>query len=107
MTNYGKINLLGMLLLPCAATVAALWVFGPLAPTLVTVFALNLVPVLISGGVSGLLLRSANRVNKGQWVALLPTVVPTTLGIVWYLFRAGVPAAVAPGSEYIAAPNIF
>ncbi len=105
MTSYGKMNLLGMLLLPIAASVAALIVFGSNTPTLVTVFGLNLVPMLISGLVSALLLRGANRAGKGQGIALWPTLIPAALGAIWYLFRAVVPAEVAPGAEYIAAPQ--
>ena len=105
MTSYGKMNLLGMLLLPVAASVAALIVFGNNTPTLVTVFSLNLVPMLISGLVSALLLRGANRVGKGQGIALWPTLIPAALGAIWYLFRAVFPAEVAPGAEYIAAPQ--
>ncbi len=105
MTKYGKINLLGMLLLPVAASVAALIVFGTRTDTLVTVFGLNLVPMLIGGLVSALLLRGANRAGKGQGIALWPTLVPAALGAIWYLFRAVVPAEVAPAAEYIAAPQ--
>ena len=105
MTSYGKINLLGMLLLPVAASVAGLIVFGTDKPALITVFILNLVPMLIGGLVSALLLRGANRAGKGQGVAVWPTLIPAALGSVWYLFRAVVPAAVAPGAEYIAAPQ--
>lgn len=105
MTNYGKLNLLGMLLLPAAATLAALIVFGDRTDTLVTVFSLNLVPMLIAGLVSGLLLRGANRAGKGQRIALWPTAIPAVIGAVWYLFRSVFPAEVAPGAEYIAAPQ--
>jgi len=105
MTNYGKLNLLGMLLLPVAATLAALIVFGDRTDTLITVFGLNLVPMLIAGLVSGLLLRGANRAGKGQRIALWPTVIPAVLGAIWYLFRAVLPAEVAPGAEYIAGPQ--
>ena len=105
MTSYGKLNLLGMLLLPVAASVAALLVFGNRTDTLVTVFGLNLVPMLISGLVSALLLRGANRAGKGQGIALWPTLIPAALGAVWYLFRAVMPAEVAPGAEYIAGPQ--
>ena len=105
MTSYGKINLLGMLLLPVAAAVAALIVFGTDKPALITVFILNLVPMLIGGLVSALLLRGANRAGKGQGVALWPTLIPAALGSAWYLFRAVVPSSVAPGAEYIAAPQ--
>lgn len=105
MSRYGKINLLGMLLLPVAATVAALIVFGNRTDTMVTVFGLNLVPMLIGGAVSGLLVRGANRAGKGQGIAVWPTLVPAIAGAVWYLFRAVVPADVAPGAEYIAGPQ--
>ena len=105
MTGYGKINVLGMLLLPVAASVAALMVFGNRTDTLVTVFGLNLAPMLISGLVSALLLRGANRAGKGQGIALWPTLVPAVLGALWYLFRAVMPAEVAPGAEYIAGPQ--
>lgn len=105
MTKYGKINLLGMLLLPAAATLAAWIVFGERTDTLLTVFGLNLVPMLISGLVAGLLLRGANAAGKGQRIALLPTLIPAVLGAIWYLFRAVLPAEVAPGAEYIAGPQ--
>jgi hypothetical protein len=105
MSRYGKINLLSMLLLPVAASVAALIVFGNRTDTLLAVFGINLIPMLIGGLVSGLLLRGANRAGKGQGIALWPTLVPAVIGAAWYLFRAVVPEEVAPGSEYIAAPQ--
>ncbi|MEO8225163.1 MAG: hypothetical protein ABI661_10185 [Gammaproteobacteria bacterium] len=105
MTSYGKMNLLGMLLLPIAAAVAALIVFGTRTDTVIAVFALNLVPMLIGGLSSGLLLRGANRAGKGQGIALWPTLIPAAVGAIWYLFRAAVPEEVAPGAEYIAAPQ--
>ena len=57
------------------------------------------------GLVSALLLRGANRAGKGQGIALWPTLVPAVLGALWYLFRAVLPAEVAPGAEYIAGPQ--
>ena len=70
MTRHGRLNLLGMLLLPVAASVAALIVFGGRTDTLVTVFALNLVPMLIGGLVSWLLLRGARRATTEDSAAL-------------------------------------
>ncbi len=105
MTGYGRMNLAGMLMLPVTASLAALIVFGARSDTLLTVFALNLVPMLISGLVSWLLLRGATRAGKGQGIALWPTLIPAVLGAVWYLWRAFVPDPVAPGAEYIAGPQ--
>lgn len=105
MTSYGKLNLMGMLLLPLAATLAALIVFGMRPDTLVAVFGINLAPMLIGGLAAWLLLRGARRAGKGQAIALWPTLIPAVAGAAWYLFRAFVPAEVAPGAEYIAAPQ--
>ena len=107
MTGYGKMNLTGMLLLPVAASLAALISFGSRSDTLITVFALNLVPMLISGLVSWLLLRGAARAGKGQGIALWPTIIPAVFGAVWYLWRAFMPDPVAPGAEYIAGPQFL
>ncbi len=105
MTRYARMNLLGMLLLPVSATVAALIVFGALPDTLLTVFALNLVPMLIGGLFSGLLLRGAIRAGRGHGIALWPTTIPAFVGSVWYLWRAVIPDEVAPGVEYLALPQ--
>ena len=105
MTGYGKINLLGMLLLPGAAVLAALIVFGPRADTLLSVGLINAIPMLLGGTISGLLLRGANRARAGRAIALWPTLIPAILGAAWYLWRALVPETVAPGREYLAAPQ--
>jgi hypothetical protein len=105
MTGYGRMNLAGMLLLPVAASLAALISFGTRSDTLITVFALNLVPMLVGGLVSWLLLRGAARAGKGQGIALWPTIIPAAFGTLWYLGRAVVPDAVAPGAEFLAGPQ--
>jgi hypothetical protein len=107
MTRYGKLNLAAMLLLPVAATLAALIVFGPLTDTLVTVFGINLIPMLIGGLVAGLLIRSANRKagGRGAAIGLWPSAVPAVAGSVGYLWYAIRPAEVAPGFEYVALPQ--
>ncbi len=105
MTGYGKLNLAGMLLLPAAAVLAALIVFGPRSDTLLAVAGINLLPMLLGGAVSGLLLRGANRAMAGRGIALWPTLIPAIIGAVWYLWRALMPETVAPGREYLAAPQ--
>ena len=70
MTGYGKLNLAGMVTLPAAAALAALISFGPRTDTLLTVAGINLIPMLLGGLVSALLLRGANRARAGQLIAL-------------------------------------
>jgi hypothetical protein len=84
---------------------AALIVFGPRADTLLTTGLINAIPMIIGGAVSGLLLRGANRARAGRGIALWPTLIPSLMGAVWYLFRAVLPETVAPGREYLAAPQ--
>ena len=105
MSGYGKINLLSMLLLPVAATLGAVIMFGPRIDTMVAVFGMNAVPMLAGGLFSGLLLRSARKSGGvGRSITLWPTVLPAIVGIGWYLRDALVPAAQDPGLVYIAGP---
>lgn len=105
MTGYGKLNLAGMAILPVAAVLGALISFGPRTDTMLTVFVINCIPMVLGGLVSALLLRGANRVRAGQLIALWPTLIPAAMGAVWYLWRAILPEEVAPGREYLAAPQ--
>jgi hypothetical protein len=106
MTNHGKLNLLAMVAMPAAATLAALIVFGPRPDTLATVFGLNLVPMLFGAMFAGLLLRGTRKAGgAGSGIALWPSLIPAIVGAAWYLWRAVMPEGIAPGREYIAAPQ--
>lgn len=106
MTNYGKLNLLAMVGMPAAATLAALIVFGPRTDTLMTVFGLNLVPMLFGALFAGLLLRGTRKAGGiGSGIALWPSLIPALVGTAWYLWRAVMPEEIAPGREYIAGPQ--
>lgn|GEM_PF-744411 len=106
MSGYGKINLLGMLLLPAFATLAGIVMFGPRVDTMVSVFGMNTVPMLIGGLFSGLLLRSARKSGGvGRLIALWPTFIPAFIGISWYLGDALFPAEQDPGRVYLAGPQ--
>ena len=97
--------MLGMLGLPVVAVVASMIMFGVRADTVVSVFGINIVPMLIGGLISALLLRSANRAGGGgQFIAVSPTLIPAVFGSVWYLYSALLSNDPAAGREYIAAP---
>jgi len=106
MSIQAKFNLLGMLLLPSCAVIAGLILFGPRGDTALALFGLNLIPMLIAGALSGLLLLLTRRAPAAtRWIALWPTLLPAVFGSLWYLWRALSPAAVAPGAEHIAGPQ--
>lgn len=109
MTNYAKLNLLAVVGMPAAATLAAAITpaLGSLnAGGFLAVFVMNLMPMLIGGLAAGLLLRGARKVaGAGAGIALLPSVVPALFGAVWYLWRAVMPEEIAPGREYLAGPQ--
>ena len=105
MTGYGRINLLGMLLMPAVATLAGVIMFGPRIDTLVAVFGMNAIPMLIGGLFSGFLLSGASKSGGvGRSIALWPTLLTAVVGIAWYLRDALFPAAQDPGRIFLAAP---
>jgi len=104
-TVYGKLNIAGMLLLPAAAVLAGLIFFGPRGDTLLWIGIINSIPAVLGGAISALLLRGANRARAGRGIALWPVWIPALLGAGWYLWRAVLPEQVAPGREYLAAPQ--
>ena len=61
MTNYGKYNLYAMLGLPVIAALGSIVMFGFLPGTIAYVVGTNLLPMLVGGLVSALLLRFATK----------------------------------------------
>jgi hypothetical protein len=109
MTTQGKINLLGIVLLPGAAVLGAALatsngVFNAYTNTYIFIFALNLVITLPAALFSGLFLRRSYG-HKSRWIAIMPTLIPVAIGSFWYIWRGVSPATVAPGAEYIGAPQ--
>jgi hypothetical protein len=109
MTTQGKLNLLGIFLLPVAAIVGAALatsngVFEAYSATYIFLFALNFVITLPAALLSALFLRRSSG-NTSRWIAILPTLVPVAVGSAWYIWRGVMPASVAPGAEYIGAPQ--
>ena len=106
MSGYGKSNLIGMLLMPAVATLTALFLFGPRIDTMISVFAMNIIPMLIGGLFTGLLLRGCRKSGGvGMSIAMWPTLLPAVVGIAWYLRDALFPAENDPGRVYIAGPQ--
>jgi len=106
MSKFGKLNLLAMIAVPVTVAVSSLIIFGTRFDTMSYLFGLNLAVVLIPGFFSWLMLRKANN-DISSWVAISPTLIPGAWLVLWYAFRTVSPAAVAPGAEYIAAPQYY
>ncbi len=105
MSGYGKINLLGMLLMPAVATLMGVLMFGPRTDMMVAVFGMNALPMLLGGMFSGFLLRGAGKSGGvGRSITLWPTLLTAGIGIVWYLRDALFPAEQDPGRVFLAAP---
>jgi hypothetical protein len=109
MTKQGKINLLGLVFLPAAAVLGAALAtmngaFNAYGATYAFVFMMNCVITIPAVLLSGLFLRWSGG-EKSRWIAIAPMLVPVAIGSVWYIWRGLVPATVAPGAEYIGAPQ--
>ena len=102
-------NLAGMLLLPVAATVAAgiatmNGVWNAYQDTYITVFVINSIITVPAAFFSWLFLRRSTG-DTARMIAIMPTLLPSVVGSVWYLWYAFFPAEVAAGAEYLGAPQ--
>jgi hypothetical protein len=108
MSSDGKKILLSIIVLPLVAVFGALIVFGGRSDTLIFVFGTNLIPMLIGGFFSGLLIRAVNRSNGAaankRWIALAPVGFPLILGVLWYLLSIVNQGSFDSGREFFAGP---
>ena len=108
MSSDGKRILLSIIVLPLVAVLGALIIFGTRSDTLLFVFGTNLIPMLIGGLFSGVLIRAVNRSNgtaaNKRWIALAPVGAPLIIGVLWYLFSIANLGSFDSGREYFAGP---
>jgi hypothetical protein len=109
MTKHGALNLTGMILLPAAAVLAAYiatlnGVWNAYSDTYIWLFIVNSAITVPAAFFSWLMLRRSVG-DTSRSIAILPTLAPAIYGAVWYFYRAIIPAEVAPGAEYLAAPQ--
>jgi hypothetical protein len=104
--SYGKLNLLGMVLMPLFAVICSLVVFGSRIDTQLFVFGTNLIPMLIGGCFAGLLIRAANKahVSNKYLIALSPSLLPAAAGVLWYLGGLLNVSSGDSGREFFAGP---
>ena len=112
MSSDGKKILLSIIAVPILACVGALILFSSeaesIGSTLGYVFGTNLIPMLIGGFFSGLLIRAVNRSNGAaankRWIALAPIALLLVFGVVYYVIALISLGSFDAGREYFSGP---
>jgi len=95
---------LPLIVVAAAAIATANGVWEAYSDTYIWLFTANLVFMLVVGLLSGLLLLWAGG-DRSRWLAVAPTLLTAVCGGIWYLWSAIFPADVAPGWEFLGAPQ--
>jgi low temperature requirement protein LtrA len=101
-----KLNYIALFTLPIVAVIASSLAIEVDFKASITIFGINLIPMLISSGIAFLLLtRSKN--NKAERVSIISPVLLSFTSSAWYLFRVVFPVETSPGIEHLALPQMI
>ncbi len=112
MSSDGKRILLSIIAVPILASIGAFILFQSdaesIGDTLVYVFGTNLIPMLIGGFFSGILIRFVNRANGAaankRLIALAPITLTFLAGMLWYLLALVNLGSFDSGREFFSGP---
>jgi hypothetical protein len=112
MSSDGKKILLSIIAVPILASIGAFILFQKdaesIGDTLVYVFGTNLIPMLIGGLFSGILIRFVSRANgtaaNKRWIALAPITLTFLAGMLWYLLALVNLGSFDSGREFFSGP---
>jgi hypothetical protein len=112
MSSDGKKILLSIIAVPILASIGAFILFQrdaeSIGDTLVYVFGTNLIPMLIGGLFSGILIRFVSRANgtaaNKRWIALAPITLTFLAGMLWYLLALVNLGSFDSGREFFSGP---
>ena len=99
-----KLNLIALVTLPLVAIFSSSIAIEVDIKSIATIFAINLIPILISSGIGYLLLRKANT-NAAAIVSIASPVLMSFSASAWYIIRLLFPDTNAPGIEHLAMPQ--
>ena len=99
-----KLNLIALITLPLVAVFSSSIAIEVDIKSIATIFAINLIPMLISAGIGYLLLRKANT-NAAAIVSIASPVLMSFSASAWYIIRLLFPDTNAPGIEHLAMPQ--
>jgi len=101
-----KLNYIALFTLPIVAVITSYLVIEIDFKASLTIFGINLIPMLISSGIAFLLLtRSKN--NKAEKVSITSPVLLSSTSSAWYAFRVIFPVENSPGIEHLALPQMI
>ena len=103
-TDPKKLNLMALVAMPLVAVISSSIAIEVDIKASATIFAINLLPMLISSGIGYLLLRQANT-NAATIASIASPVVMSLLASAWYIIRLLFPNTNAPGIEHLAMPQ--
>ena len=98
-----KLNLIALVTLPLVAIFSSSIAIEVDIKSITTIFAINLIPMLISSGIGYLLLRKANT-NAAAIASIASPVLMSFSASAWYLIRVLSPSVNAPGIEHLRLP---
>jgi len=112
MSSDGQKIILSIIAVPILASIGALILFQSeaesIGSTVGFVFGTNLIPMLIGGFFSGLLIRAVNRSNgtasNKRWIALTPIALLLIFGVLYYLLALINLGSFDAGREYFSGP---
>ena len=102
--NPKKLNFIALATMPLVAVFSSSIAIEVDIKSIATIFAINLIPMLISSGIGYLLLRQANT-NAATIASIASPVVMSLLASAWYIIRLLFPNTNAPGIEHLAMPQ--
>ena len=98
-----KLNFIALVTLPLVAVFSSSIAIEVDIKSIATIFAINLIPMLISSGIGYLLLRKANT-NAAAVASVASPVLMSFSASAWYIIRLFFPSTNAPGIEHLALP---
>ena len=99
-----KLNLIALVMMPLVAVFSSSIAIEADIKSIVTIFFINLIPMLISSGVGYLLLRKA-KTNASAIASVASPVLMSFSTSAWYIIRLLFPNTNAPGIEHLALPQ--
>jgi len=102
--NHKKLNLIALTTMPLVAVISSSIAIEVDFKTIATIFAINLIPMLVSSGIGYLLLRKT-KTNAAAIASIASPVLMSFSTSAWYIIRLLFPDTNAPGIEYLALPQ--